>query len=160
MSCEWNRELLTGWLDGELTSDERAEVEKHLPACKSCRRELEELRDLVGAVKSLPEHPAPASISEGVRKEISGSAGGGKVHSFPRRKWSWIESALSAAAVLFVAVNVVYPGKLNRGGGTSGTSMRGTGKRPRRRTRTTSSGSRVPTRSFSASAGREAKRER
>jgi hypothetical protein len=88
--------------------DERAEVEKHLPACESCRRELAELRDLVGAVKSLPEHPAPASISEGVRKEISGSAGGGKVHSFPRRRWSWIESALSAAAVLFVAVNVVY----------------------------------------------------
>ncbi len=114
MSCEWNRELLTGWLDGELTSDERAEVEKHLPACKSCRRELEELRDLVGAVKSLPEHPAPASISEGVRKEISGSAGGGKVHSFPRRKWSWIESALSAAAVLFVAVNVVYISSLPR----------------------------------------------
>ncbi len=113
MNCDMNQELLTGYIDGELAPAEREALEKHLPECGSCRQELEELRDLVGMVKGLPVHPVPASIAGGVRKEITPP--GAKVHSFSKRKWSWVEWALSAAAVLFVAVNVIYVASIPSG---------------------------------------------
>lgn len=108
MKCDFDQELLTGYLDGELSPSEQAEVESHLPACDPCRGELEELRELVGSVKSLPTIPVPDSLSEGIRAGLESS--GAKVHSFPKKRGFRVEWAVSAAAVVFVAISVVYVG--------------------------------------------------
>jgi len=39
MECEKVLELLMGYLDGELTDDDRAEVKRHLESCAACRKE-------------------------------------------------------------------------------------------------------------------------
>ncbi len=39
-------ELLSGYIDGELTQQQRQRVDIHCDSCERCRRELEELRKL------------------------------------------------------------------------------------------------------------------
>ena len=46
MSCETIQPLITGYLDGELSADQQAELDAHLAQCGQCRRDLEELRQL------------------------------------------------------------------------------------------------------------------
>ena len=40
MSCGQFRSILTAYVDGELSSEERARFERHLADCPECRREL------------------------------------------------------------------------------------------------------------------------
>ena len=112
MKCDFDQELLTDYLDGELSSSEQSEVESHLPACDPCRGELEELQELVGSVKSLPTIPVPDSLSEGIRAGLESS--GAKVHSFFKKRGFRVEWAVSAAAVVFVAISVVYVGGIEK----------------------------------------------
>ena len=46
MSCEELKPMLTGYVDGELSAEQRARVEEHLAGCAGCRREAEQLRRL------------------------------------------------------------------------------------------------------------------
>src|ERR1041384_7469961 len=104
MNCTFDKEKLPGYYDGRLDSAEKAEVERHIASCSECLRELGELKSAALMVKELPRLRAPRSIAEGVAREISAS---GRVHSMARfrRNLLWIASA---AAVLFVGVNVVF----------------------------------------------------
>jgi hypothetical protein len=54
------RILLSGYIDDELTSEERADFERHLQDCAECQKELEtfrRLREVTGAMKyaDIPE---------------------------------------------------------------------------------------------------------
>ena len=51
MKCDLPIELLSGYLDEELSKEELARVEKHLNQCAACRKELEELRQLDQNIK-------------------------------------------------------------------------------------------------------------
>jgi len=42
MSCEEYSQLLTGYIDGELTSEQRDRVEAHLKDCETCKRTFDE----------------------------------------------------------------------------------------------------------------------
>ena len=108
MKCDFDQELLTGHLDGELSSAEQELVEAHLPACGPCRQELDELQDLVGSVKSLPSHPVPDALSESIRKEMASE--GAQVHSFPKKNKFPVQWLISTAALVFVGISVVYVG--------------------------------------------------
>jgi predicted anti-sigma-YlaC factor YlaD len=46
MSCEEIRPLIAGYLDGELSPEDRARVEDHVAACDECARELDGQRAL------------------------------------------------------------------------------------------------------------------
>jgi hypothetical protein len=64
MECGFDKELLTAWLDDQLTGEERASVNAHVAGCENCRRELEASRRvwaLMGDVPS-PEPPAGTLI--------------------------------------------------------------------------------------------------
>ena len=50
MACEKYKPLLMGLIDGELTSEESAEVNNHLIKCEACRTEYEALRDTAGKI--------------------------------------------------------------------------------------------------------------
>jgi hypothetical protein len=60
MECGFDKELLTAWLNDQLTEEERASVDAHVAGCEDCRGELEASRgvwELMGVVPS-PEPPA------------------------------------------------------------------------------------------------------
>ncbi len=52
-TCEQIGELLSGYLDGELTQDKRQLVEVHIAQCVDCRAIYEDIERISGSVASL-----------------------------------------------------------------------------------------------------------
>ena len=53
--------MLSGYIDGELTDEEKVDLERHLKSCAECSAELEafyKLKEVTGAMKyaDIPEH--------------------------------------------------------------------------------------------------------
>jgi hypothetical protein len=46
MSCDQFQSLITGYLDGELSDEQRTALEVHIADCQGCQRELAEEREL------------------------------------------------------------------------------------------------------------------
>ncbi len=46
MTCENYKDLMMGYLDGELDSQQKQTFETHIETCRDCRSELEEFRHL------------------------------------------------------------------------------------------------------------------
>ena len=55
-------DLLSAYLDGEVSASERAGIDEHLAVCPPCRGELEDLAGARAAVRSLPMLEPPAGI--------------------------------------------------------------------------------------------------
>jgi anti-sigma factor RsiW len=62
--CKEFVELVTAYLEGVMPADERARVEAHLADCDGCRGYLEDMRRLVGSLKSTVEPPPDPEIRE------------------------------------------------------------------------------------------------
>ncbi len=64
MNCKEICELLTAYLDSEVTPEEKADIEAHLPGCPHCRTELEALSatqvSLRDVLKSMAEEVLPS----------------------------------------------------------------------------------------------------
>ncbi len=74
-----NVELLSAFLDGQVSQAERALIESHLRGCSLCREELESLRWTVSMVQALPRVRVPHAftLSEamvGARKPATGAS--------------------------------------------------------------------------------------
>ena len=93
-------DLLSEYLNSDLSEDERREVEAHLRECLRCSADLRTIRLTVQAVRRLPQEPVPRSfrISPATRQST-------RMTSFVR----WSTSLLAAALVLFLMVGVVLP---------------------------------------------------
>ena len=68
--CEEFAPLLSAFVDGELTEEERAEVLAHVSECEKCRRLLGELTALHAALGELEDEDVPAGFTEGVMAEV------------------------------------------------------------------------------------------
>ena len=60
---EFDRELLSAYVDGELTQAERTTVETQLAIDPAAQREVEEFRRLSGMIQTLPRPALPTDIS-------------------------------------------------------------------------------------------------
>jgi Putative zinc-finger len=110
-------ELLAGYVDGTLSTEERAVVDAHLSACERCRREIADARVAISALQRLPEVPAPSDLGVRAMTEL-GSAGGDVRRAPPAPRWQrWAAPAVAAAALLLVAT-LVLP-KIGGGDATS-----------------------------------------
>ena len=99
-------EQLSGYVDGTLGTDERAEVDAHLATCGTCREEIELSTRAVTMLRELPEVPVPFGTTRRVMAEA-----GKERTSRAGRSWGWTQWAagLAAAAVLVVVVAVAMP---------------------------------------------------
>ena len=70
MTCRDVSELLSSYLDDELEPEVCDLVENHLRSCDACRAELEELRQVKLALKSLPELEPPPSLHSRVMDAV------------------------------------------------------------------------------------------
>jgi anti-sigma factor RsiW len=105
-------ELLSAYLDDELSPDERAQVEARLAADPAARQLLEQLRSVSQAVQELPRE----SLGEDLRAAILQRAQANKVETdavlpWPRpqlsagrtrRAWMWTGLAVAAALLIMV----------------------------------------------------------
>ena len=89
------RELLSSYIDDEVSDSERRRVERHLSTCEECRQELESLRVTVTALRQLPEIQTARSFA--ITAPIEPAKGG--------LRWVLgVRMAASVAAVVLVGL--------------------------------------------------------
>jgi anti-sigma factor RsiW len=66
LTCKELVELVTDYVEGLLAPAERARFEAHLATCSGCRAYLEQMRQTIALLGSLPE----ASLSDEARIEL------------------------------------------------------------------------------------------
>ena len=88
-------ELLSAYLDGEVTAAESEEVRGHLADCESCRGELADLVEARAAVRSLPMLEVPDLLLP--------------AESAPRRRWYASVAAIAAVVALVVGMAIARP---------------------------------------------------
>jgi len=66
VTCPFEKDRLSGYVDGELGAEERAGVERHVAACAECGRELDDLKATIGRLRAMPRAAAPASMAAAV----------------------------------------------------------------------------------------------
>lgn len=71
MNCDGVQELLSVYVDGELSSGELLRVEQHLRRCPVCAEEVDALRQTVAFVGALEEVELPAGFREGLRARLA-----------------------------------------------------------------------------------------
>lgn len=120
MTRELPDELLSAYLDGEVTAEERAEVELHLATNEAARQLLEELRSLRGDMAALPRVKVTVDFSDRViQAAVAARAASAKAtvnaplvapaHS-SRQRWLYVAVGIAAAAAcLFIAVQFWKP---------------------------------------------------
>jgi anti-sigma factor RsiW len=119
MNCEQGRQLLHAYLDDELDLATAMEMEKHLPDCAQCSRELEAARAVgKAAAQAAVYYPAPAALREKLRRSIRAEVG--EIESAPTARvrspglavpwWNrrLVFSGLAAALVLVVCSLAIF----------------------------------------------------
>ena len=114
--------FLSGYLDGELTVDERVEVEARLATSVELRAELDEITVARAAVRGLPRRDAPAGFWDAIfanveaaddEPETADVDGATVVAIEPRRnrksRAGWIAGAAAVAAAVIAVI--VVPGR-------------------------------------------------
>ncbi len=106
-------ELLSAYIDGEVTRDEAARVEQHLPTCRRCAGELESLRWTVNLLREVPPIPVPHSFA--VRLADLEPEPAQRRRSLPN--WllnglQWATAATAALMMLLIATDFLNLGQL------------------------------------------------
>jgi hypothetical protein len=100
-ACDLTRARLSAFLDDDLGPEDAAEVRRHLDACAPCRSEFNLLRLTVGALRRLPDLPAPAGILSGVRARLAPEPWHRRVLRRASRNWL-VGVPVGAVATLLV----------------------------------------------------------
>jgi anti-sigma factor RsiW len=66
MNCQQFVELVTSYVEDQLSVEERADFEEHLRLCPGCDRYLEQFRTTISLLGELPEE----SLSPGARDQL------------------------------------------------------------------------------------------
>jgi anti-sigma factor RsiW len=83
MLCAECQELLSDYLDGDLSDKQRVSVDGHIRDCARCASLRNDLARIIHASASLTPHTPSTKVWEGIRREI----GGGSVAAGPRAWW-------------------------------------------------------------------------
>lgn len=83
MNCGEIRPLISAFLDGEATPEERRTVERHLATCEECRHVLAEYRAIGSDLRALPVPLPPAGLRRDVWRAIEARQVGPRVVKAP-----------------------------------------------------------------------------
>jgi anti-sigma factor RsiW len=108
LSCHETRDLIHGYLDGELDLVKSMEIEEHLEDCRACTQTYQELRSLRTAMgNSALRFDPPARLEGRLRTALSRAS---KPDTRPAiLHWRWIlaaSSLIAALIVVWVAVGI------------------------------------------------------
>jgi anti-sigma factor RsiW len=108
MDCRQVRELLTAYLDDEVTLDERGQLEAHLAKCPVCRHELDLLKEaqesLRHALQSEAAHADPPPQAWSQFQLALDAQRPSFLFLFRRRRWRIIATVIIVAIVITLAV--------------------------------------------------------
>lgn len=98
-------EILSAFVDDQLTPDEKAQVQAHLDACSACQQRLEELLAVATLLRRLPDVDLPRDFSLGPRRVAD------PPNVTRLRRWytvTRVGAATLAAAWLFLSAGALY----------------------------------------------------
>lgn len=107
-SCEDYQELISRLIDGELSADEQADVERHIRTCPDCAALYEAFRSLSGALAGDLAEP-PAALRENVMAELRRD----KLRVIGRRRR--VIGAFAACLAIVILASVAAPRLLRAG---------------------------------------------
>ena len=70
IACDEIRRALVEYMDGDLTPDQRAEIDEHLRNCEHCRAIYDGVRNVVGLFGSHGMIELPKGFSERLRARL------------------------------------------------------------------------------------------
>ena len=97
MNCQDFETLLADALGDELGSADRVAFDNHLKQCAQCRRDYESATKTIGAMRSLPDHPAIPIERIGDRLVIGAASGSAPSRRFRFRRAAPISAAIALA---------------------------------------------------------------
>ncbi|PIP16720.1 MAG: hypothetical protein COX46_00490 [bacterium (Candidatus Ratteibacteria) CG23_combo_of_CG06-09_8_20_14_all_48_7] len=71
MDCKNKKIMLSAYRDGELSEEERREIEKHLKACSVCTEELKEIQKLSSLIKEVPEIKTSPQFEDRLKERLN-----------------------------------------------------------------------------------------
>jgi len=111
MYCEDYSELITGYLDGELTETEVAQLAGHLNVCTRCYRCLEDIGHLKGLLKQYastkvlsPSLRFSRKVLRGIQKETTGARKKISWRTLARPLTAWVAAAAMLLLTLFAGI--------------------------------------------------------
>ncbi len=110
MSCHETRELIHGYLDGELDLVKSIEIEEHLEDCDACTQSSRSISALRAAVSdSALRFEPPAAFEKRLRTTLRREGKSeNKTESSPARlRWQWIVSGASLITAALVIATLV-----------------------------------------------------
>lgn len=107
MKCTEIKELLSLYIDGMLDEGERQELEAHLSACPDCRKEYEELAEMVALLGQAGTVPVPDvfhfRLKKALKEETQNMIDAGIISRPSKKKHQW-RIITSIAAVFAVGI--------------------------------------------------------
>jgi len=115
MQCERARELLSAYLDGELTAEERRAVAAHIEGCRTCAAEAADFERIGRTLAEAGREPMPKALALRVRvnlaREVEAEAGRitpsldkpSPIEQASRRHWLMPRALLRQAATIAAA---------------------------------------------------------
>lgn len=105
MNCQQTRELIHGYVDGELDLVKSLEIEEHLKSCEACARAYEQIRGLRSALTNNALRFEPPSgverrVRTALRKQDDSSA------KAPFLLWRWLPAGAALLGALLVVIVV------------------------------------------------------
>jgi anti-sigma factor (TIGR02949 family) len=71
VNCEQCSELLADYIDGALSTEQRAEVDAHLATCKDCGETLDACNALPGLLRRATDVAMPADVKARLRQFLA-----------------------------------------------------------------------------------------
>lgn len=104
--CNVISDMLSPYLDGELSELESKRVEKHLQICPRCQQEFDELQETLNLVQSFGLIKAPPDLRVEITQEIE------QIHSIPQKLLAWFPTPGLRAAAFAASLFVLFSGSL------------------------------------------------
>lgn len=103
MNCEWVRDNISSFMDGELNSEMKEMMERHLAECSGCKAEFDRFESAWDVLSMWKDEQPPAYLKESIFKAVKDT-----------RSSRLLRILLPVAAVLVMALGVVlFYGKVN-----------------------------------------------
>lgn len=110
LRCSNFRKDLSAFLDDELDSRKRKQMELHISECAECRREAEKLQEMIGIIGAMERPEIPAQLWEGTRRGIEAVSELPTAKAPVLRMPRWVFAP--AAAVVFALLLYLLGGQL------------------------------------------------
>ena len=109
MDCSEIRAGFIGYIDGDLSGDERLRVELHVAECYDCREELDEMGGLLELSDAALKHPCPVDRFEDLKARLA-DAEPAPIPMLPRPRLRVREALLKlAVAAVVIALIAASP---------------------------------------------------